>query len=115
MNKFILRGLISALIFLSACTKKQDPNNNLDLTQEQLFEKGKQVYIANCVSCHGADPKKDGSIGPAIWGSSLDLISHRVLTADYPEGYTPKRSSTIMASLPYLKKDLPAIYQFLNQ
>jgi len=115
MNKLILKGLTSALIFLPACTKKQDTNANLNLTPEQLFEKGKQIYTANCVSCHGADPKKDGSIGPAIWGSSLELISHRVLTSDYPEGYKPKRSTTIMSALPYLQKDLPALHHFLNK
>lgn len=116
--KFILRGLFTALFFfaaLSACTKKQAATNQMPLTPEQLVEKGQQVFTVNCQSCHGADAKKDGSIGPAIWGSSLELITARVLHVEYPTGYAAKRSTKLMVPLPHLEADLPAIHAFLNK
>ena len=44
--------------------------------------KGKVVYNANCVSCHNLDPKKQGSIGPQIYGSSKELLSKKFFLAN---------------------------------
>ena len=57
----------------------------------QLFEgdftRGRQVYAANCTACHHVDPTLDGTMGPAIAGSSRELLVARVLGGDYPSGY----------------------------
>lgn len=79
-----------------------------------LEARGKAVYFSNCIQCHNPNPTLDGSIGPAVAGSSLDLITHRVLTRDYPAGYKPKRSSDVMPDFPQLKDDVPGLHAYLN-
>lgn len=107
-KKIILVG--SVLISLGSCQKNDIPKKILS----PLESKGRAVFISNCISCHNPNPTLDGSIGPRISGSSLDLITHRVLTRDYPAGYMPKRSSEIMPGFPQLKNDIPALHAYLN-
>lgn len=80
-----------------------------------LAAEGRQVYMGNCIACHNPDPNLDGSLGPAIAGSSQELIEARVLHGAYPEGYTPKRSTTNMVPLPYLRDKIPALGAYLSQ
>lgn len=103
-------GLI--LLLLLGCTKKAEVT--ADLSGDQLVARGKSIYILNCIACHNVDPKLDGAIGPAISGSSLELITARVLKGSYPDSYKPKRMTKQMAALPHLEKELPALHAFLN-
>jgi mono/diheme cytochrome c family protein len=80
---------------------------------EDLAARGKAVYQNYCIACHNANPAKDGGVGPAIAGSSQQLLEYRVLNADYPPGYTPKRPSAAMPSFPYLKDEIPALAAYL--
>jgi mono/diheme cytochrome c family protein len=80
-----------------------------------LASRGRAVYTANCIACHNVDPNLDGAIGPAIAFSSAELIEAKIMRNEYPEGYTPKRQSKAMIALPYLEKDLPALFAYLNQ
>lgn len=86
-----------------------------DASQEKLVARGRAVYVTNCAVCHNVDPSVDGSLGPAVAGSSLELLEARLLRNTYPEGYTPKRDSRVMMALPYLKEDIPALAAYLNQ
>jgi mono/diheme cytochrome c family protein len=72
------------------------------------------VYAANCLACHAADPARDGALGPAVAGASRALIEARVLRAEYPPGYTPKRDSRVMVALPHLAGDLDALEAYLS-
>lgn len=101
---------LSGLLAIVSCTQKKD-----NVPASPLAEQGRKVYLANCISCHNPDPSKDGVVGPAISGSSLELLRARVLEASYPAGYTPKRPSHAMAALPHLKNELEALHSFLNQ
>jgi mono/diheme cytochrome c family protein len=116
VKTLVSAGVAMLLPFLLLeCTKKSaPPENQTPLTQEQLVEKGQQIFQLNCTSCHGGDPQKDGPIGPSIAGSALPLIEARVMRAEYPAGYTPKRTTKTMVALPHLKEDLPAIHAYLN-
>lgn len=76
--------------------------------------RGKEVYAGSCTACHNADPAKPGSLGPEIKGSSRELIEARVLRAEYPPGYTPKRTSTLMTPLPALAGDIDALVAYLK-
>lgn len=98
------------LLFLIACTKNQTEEKPLS----DLAKRGKSVYISNCIACHNMDPSKDGSIGPANAGSSLELLQARILKASYPPGYKPKRTTTAMPELPHLEPDIKAIHAYLN-
>jgi len=110
-----LRILIClSLVWAVACTKKEPVKPVAELTPAELVVRGRKIFLANCASCHGANPKENGTVGPAIAGSSLELITARVLRAEYPPGYTPKRKTGAMVALPHLKDDLPAIYAYLD-
>lgn len=102
-------GIVGAACLLSlvSCQKK----NTTPLTE--LESRGKGVFMSNCIACHNPDPSLDGSIGPAISESPLELVQARVLTRGYPPGYKPKRNTEVMPDFPQLKDDIPAIYAYL--
>jgi mono/diheme cytochrome c family protein len=76
-------------------------------------ERGRRMYMANCIVCHNPDPTKPGSAGPEVAGASRALIETRLLHATYPAGYTPKRSTKAMPPLPYLAKHIDDLAVFL--
>ncbi|MDH4016373.1 MAG: cytochrome c [Actinomycetota bacterium] len=78
-----------------------------------LATRGRQVYMANCIACHSQDPAMDGALGPAVTGASRELLEARVLRAEYPDGYTPKRPSKVMIALPHLGGEIDALTAFL--
>jgi mono/diheme cytochrome c family protein len=99
----------SLLLALVSCTKNKMESKPLDLAS-----KGRTVYMSACIACHNGDPKQEGVLGPAVYGSSKELLAARILTATYPEGYKPKRPSKTMVALPHLKDDIDAIHAYLN-
>lgn len=80
-----------------------------------LVQRGKVVYATNCTACHNPNPAQDGALGPAVTGSSRELIDKRVLQGTYPDGYEPKRTSRVMIALPHLKPDIAALTAYLNE
>lgn len=102
--------LLPFVLLLASCQKSDTPTKALS----PLEARGKGTYLANCIACHNPDPRIDGSIGPAIAGSSLELVTARVLTRSYPPGYTPKRKSEVMPDFPQLKDDIPGLHAYLN-
>ena len=100
------------LLLIAGCNLSK---NEKPLTsQQKLYKKGKKVYMANCTECHHFDPNLDGALGPKVYGSSKELIYARIMTATYPQGYEPKRTTTMMVELPELEADIPAVHYFLN-
>ena len=77
-------------------------------------ERGRQVYLSQCVSCHGPDPAQAGPIGPAVKGASKELLETKVVSGTYPAGYTPKRSTRVMLPLPALAPDVPALADYMR-
>ena len=84
------------------------------LSPEESVAAGRSVYNANCIACHSMNPVKDGALGPAVSGSSLALLETRVLRAEYPEGYEPKRTTRVMIPLPHLEPRLAELAAYLN-
>ena len=94
-----------------AADQKND-NNTVALITD--IEKGRMVYFANCVSCHNNNPKKPGSIGPEVYGVSIDVLTQKIVSGKYPENYRPKRTSKIMPPMPNLKKEISNLHAFIN-
>ena len=70
-----------------------------------------------CSACHNSrNPHADGMLGPAIAGSSRELLEAKVLRNEYPPGYTPKRPGTItMAPFPFLEEKIGDLEAFLAE
>ena len=79
-----------------------------------LVAEGRATYLGNCIACHNPDPTQDGALGPAIAGSSPALVEARVMRAEYPAGYTPKRETKAMIAMPFLEKKIPALAAYLQ-
>jgi mono/diheme cytochrome c family protein len=102
---------LSFALSLNSCSKESE---NKASGKDPDFERGRAVYVANCIACHNSDPAKDGPIGPAIKGSPKELVESRVLRTQYPAGYTPKRNTKIMPTFPFLKNEIPYLAAYLR-
>ena len=76
-------------------------------------EQGRVAYTSNCIACHSPDPSVAGGVGPAIAGSSRELLEARILRAEYPSGYAPKRDSRLMPAQPYLAGQIDDLFAYL--
>ena len=109
--------LLFLAVMLVSCfeSKKEFKMTKAQQEQQALIDRGKAVYMSECIACHNLNPKFAGSIGPDVYGSSLELLEARLLRLEYPKGYKPKRDSDLMPDFPELEADIPAIHAFLNQ
>jgi len=96
---------------IAGCSKESDQSSG----KSPDWQRGRAVFLANCVACHNNDPSKDGSIGPAIAGSSKELLESRVLSTSYPPNYKPKRPTKVMPQFPFLKEEIPYLAAYLAQ
>ncbi|MBI2217251.1 MAG: cytochrome c [Candidatus Rokubacteria bacterium] len=77
-------------------------------------QRGKNVYLSQCTSCHAADPSQPGAVGPEVKGASRQLLEAKVLKGTYPPGYTPKRRTSAMLPQPQVAGDIPALAEYLK-
>lgn len=82
------------------------------------LDKGKRLYMANCIQCHNRDPNIKGPIGPEMVDAPLYVMTSKVMTSKYPDplppGFVPKRKSHAMRAIPKLKNDIPAIHAWVQ-
>src|SRR4029077_1236931 len=95
---------VGAALALLACSGEE----------ENPVAHGQRVYRANCIICHAIDPSREGTLGPAIAGTPRALLEARVLRAEYPPGYQPKRDSKLMPPLPFLAPEIPYLAAYLG-
>ncbi|PJZ71057.1 cytochrome C [Leptospira perolatii] len=109
-----LGRLFCLLVLIFVAIQSQCKGNQSLSPEELLKEKGKSLYLSNCASCHNMNPSIDGSVGPAIFGSSFELLKARIREGSYPPGYTPKRTSAVMPRFPYGDEEIKALEAFLK-
>ena len=97
-----------------AATPQKDVAVAPSSTPKGSPEKGKQVWLGQCVACHNPDPGKDGPLGPAVKGASPALLEARIVRGEYPPGYTPKRPSKVMPVRPDLAPSIPDLAAYLQ-
>jgi mono/diheme cytochrome c family protein len=107
LTKLFLTALCAFAV--AACSKDDSSKSGKNPDPKR----GRAVYLANCVACHNSDPSRDGPIGPAIKGSSKELLEARVLTTRYPPGYKPKRPTQVMPQFPFLKNEISHLAAYL--
>jgi mono/diheme cytochrome c family protein len=105
LDRRVLAMLLSGAL-LAGCS--QGP------TLSPEAERGRQVYASQCTSCHSSDPAQNGPLGPAVKGSSRELVEARVVRGVYPPGYTPKRPSAIMQPMPNLAGRVDDLVAYLR-
>jgi mono/diheme cytochrome c family protein len=105
-------GMALIALAISACSNESDQVD--PASKDADWQRGRAVYVANCVACHNNDPSKDGPIGPALRGSSPELVKARVLSTSYPPGYKPKRPTHVMPQFPFLKEEIPYLAAYLR-
>lgn len=99
-------GIAPAVFLLAACGGQEA------LSPEAA--RGRQVYQAQCVACHHPDPAAAGSIGPAVKGTSAEVLRAKLLEGTYPSGYVPKRPTRVMQPMPQLAVDVDALAAYLR-
>jgi mono/diheme cytochrome c family protein len=97
---------VSAALVLVACSPGGDGN--------PLAARGRQVYLAQCTSCHAMSPSDAGPVGPPVKGASRELLETKILRGTYPPGYKPKRPTQVMPPQPQLANDIDAVAEFLK-
>lgn len=106
----ISRGArLAALTLLTAAIVACGPS-----VPQTPAQRGRIVYMTNCVVCHNRNPNLPGSQGPPIAGSSRKLVQDRVLHLSYPPGYTPKRKTHAMRAFPQLAGEIDNLTAFLQ-
>ena len=98
-------------LILTGCGK--DSESPTETVRMGDPDRGRRIYLANCIACHSSDPSKDGSVAPPVKGASKELLEARILRATYPAGYAPKRKSTSKPAYPFLKSAIPDLAAFL--
>tara|TARA_B100000945_G_C19897002_1_gene374354 strand:+ start:78 stop:449 length:372 start_codon:yes stop_codon:yes gene_type:complete len=121
MSKLFLA--LPMIMLVSNCEKESIKQEEAKADQVKLkntvtlktdIENGRMVYFANCVSCHNNNPKKPGSIGPELYGVSIDTLTQKIIYGKYPENFRPKRKSKIMPLMPHLNKKISNLHMFIN-
>jgi mono/diheme cytochrome c family protein len=106
----MLEGRVLALLALTATLAACSDQGTLS----PEAERGRQVYLAQCSACHSTDPARDGPLGPALKGSSRELLEARLLRGTYPAGYKPKRPSAVMQPMPQVAGSLDDLGAYLR-
>jgi mono/diheme cytochrome c family protein len=81
----------------------------------EVARRGQRTYQNVCIACHHPNPNRDGTLGPAIAGSPVELLEAKVLRGQYPPGYAPKRTTRVMPPFTYLKDKLPDMAAYLAE
>jgi mono/diheme cytochrome c family protein len=100
--------LLAALALMTLAGCSQEPKLSAE------GERGRQIYLSQCIACHNADPSKAGPIGPDVRGASAELLRAKVIDGTYPPGSTPKRPTKLMQPMPNLANDIPALAEYLR-
>jgi mono/diheme cytochrome c family protein len=81
---------------------------------DALVTRGRQVYLAQCIQCHNANPAIPGPVGPAVKGASRDLLDAKIVRGEYPPGYRPQRPTKVMPPQPAIAPDISALAAYLK-
>ena len=98
---------LAAAAALAGCSDQTSPGG-------AAAERGRQVYLAQCIACHNPDPSRAGPVGPPLRGSSRELLEAKILKGTYPPGYTPKRATTVMPPQPPVAPEISNLAAFLK-
>jgi mono/diheme cytochrome c family protein len=103
-------ALAAALATAAAVGACSEPTT----TADPKAERGRQIYLAQCIACHNPDPALAGPLGPPVKGSVRELLEAKILKGTYPAGYTPKRPTNLMPPQSALEAEIPNLAVYLK-
>ena len=111
-----ITSLVALVLIISIVAWNERGEDVADLSQ---VERGQTIYANLCAAaCHHMDPNQEigteGTYGPPIAGVSFELMKMRVLSVQYPEGYTPKRTTSNMTTFVLRDTSLLQLHAFLE-
>jgi mono/diheme cytochrome c family protein len=107
-RRAVLGAACAAIAVIGGCSDSAPPGGS-----SAAIDRGRQVYVAQCIACHAPDPAQPGPLGPETKGASRELLEAKVLRGTYPKGYTPKRPTMLMPPQPVLAGDIDALAAYL--
>jgi mono/diheme cytochrome c family protein len=99
-------ALLAVILGASACGESAPTG--------ALAQRGRQVYLSQCIACHATDPSQAGPLGPPVKGSSRELLEAKIVKGTYPPGYRPKRPTAVMPPQSGLAPEIPPLAEFLK-
>lgn len=99
--------MLATALAAAACSEGQAPGG-------AARERGRQVYLSQCTSCHAIDPGQPGPVGPEVKGASRELLEAKVLRGTYPPGYKAKRPTAVMPPQTQVAGDIAALAEYLR-
>ena len=96
-----------AALLCAACSREPG-------TGDPAAERGRQIYLAQCIACHNSDPTLAGPVGPPVKGSTRELLEVKLLKGTYPPSYAPKRPTNLMPPQPALAPEIPNLAAYLK-
>ena len=105
-----LLSTATTLAFAIGCSNGEGERGEPDLAA-----RGEHYYQNICTACHNGDPTLDGTLGPAIAGSSRELIEAKMIRGEYPPGHTPKRDTSTMPRFEFLAPEIDGLATYLNE
>jgi mono/diheme cytochrome c family protein len=110
------RAAIAALVVAALASACGDGEGGGGDAAQAAALRGRTVYKNVCIACHAADPTQEGAVGPALAGSSRELLRAKVLKGEYPPGYEPRRgASAAMPRFEYLAGSIDDLAAYLAQ
>lgn len=100
---------LAAALLAAACGGDEGGSSG----ESESVARGRAVYQNVCIACHHGDPAKKGSLGPAVAGSSLELLEAKVLRGEYPPGYEPRMPGAAMPKYEYVAEQIPDLAAYL--
>ncbi len=122
MNVFFAGAVFGSLFFSAGLLSQTKPSLPVKVepmsATPAMIERGRVLYVANCIRCHNKDPNVKGSIGPEVVDAPMAVMYSKVMTGKYPDplpaGFVPKRKSRAMQAIPKLKADIPVIWAYVQ-
>lgn len=75
---------------------------------------GRLIYENRCIKCHSVNPTRNGSIGPELFTTPLEVFKTKLKTGTYPKDYVPKRKTKIMPKFPDLTGKEELLYNYVR-
>ena len=107
-----MRYLIALMLLIPFMLEANE--KTLPFVVNKQLPVGEFIYKNNCSYCHG-NPAEGTAIAPVIYGSPLGVLSSKLRSGGYPEGYMPKRQTKEMPLFPTVNDEtIIQLYMYLN-